>query len=300
MTQADKKKTRRLPAGVRVGIPPRRLAFSRMEKSRRYFYADNATVTTFLAVLSSVFPPGERFFMDAVRHYRKQITDPDLKAAVAGFMGQEAVHGQEHERLNRLLQERGFSTRVPDRAVRLALFGLRQLSPSMQLACTAFMEHFTASLGEVLLTDATFTREFDAEMLDIWQWHSLEEIEHKAVAFDVYEVAGNRLRERQYAPYIVVATVGPALLASWAWMLLREGKLTDVQDVKTGMTAIFGKRGFVTRIIPRMPIFSARRFHPNKHDTRELEARWRELLFGEKGRLNYAWENEQAKQMANV
>ncbi|MGO4611605.1 metal-dependent hydrolase, partial [Variovorax sp. 2RAF20] len=53
-------------------------------------------VTHFINALSIFFPAGERFFMDSVRHYRDQLTDPELKRAVAGFIGQEAMHTREH------------------------------------------------------------------------------------------------------------------------------------------------------------------------------------------------------------
>src|SRR5699024_9370264 len=134
--------------GSTVGIPPRHMDFSHLNKAPRYFYKGNKTITTFLVVLSGIFPPGERFFVESVRHYRKQITDPTLKAQVSGFIGQEAIHGREHERLNELLNERNMSANVPEQAVTLALNLLKRLPPTTQLACTTFMEHFTALLGE--------------------------------------------------------------------------------------------------------------------------------------------------------
>ena len=60
-------------------------------------------VTHFLNALSIFFPTGERFFMDSVRNYRHLVTDPELKQAVAGFIGQEAMHTREHVLYNDLL-----------------------------------------------------------------------------------------------------------------------------------------------------------------------------------------------------
>ena len=99
-------KTRKL-GGASVGIPPRQLNFRLPDEPPRYPVANNATATTFIAVLSGFFPPGERFFMESVRHFRDQISDPHLKAQVSGFMGQEAIHGREHERLNAMLIGQG-------------------------------------------------------------------------------------------------------------------------------------------------------------------------------------------------
>ncbi|CBL46529.1 Hypothetical protein HDN1F_29460 [gamma proteobacterium HdN1] len=281
-------------AGARVGIPPRQMKFQRLGGTPRYFFADNAASTLFLAVLSGIFPPGERFFVESVRNFRETLSDPTLKAKVSGFIGQEAMHGREHERLNQILKDRGIDAQVPEKAVQMALDLLRYLPQSTQLAATTFMEHFTALLGEALLTDEAFIQYFDAEMVKLWQWHALEEMEHKSVAFDVYETVGNSQRERQFATAAVLATVLPALLASWVYLVAKEGKLTDIRDLKRGISIIIGKNGVITRFLPKMPRFWARNYHPNEHDTRHIEQEWREKLFGKNGILNAEFTNREA------
>ncbi|MFN3714316.1 MAG: metal-dependent hydrolase [Alcanivoracaceae bacterium] len=272
-------------AGASVGIPPRHLDFQ-IPEAPRYFLADNATATTFIAVLSAFFPPGERFFMESVRHFRKDITDPVLKAEVAGFMGQEAIHGREHERLNDLLMEQGINTKVPETAVKMALKVLEQFSPSQQLACTTFMEHFTALVGEQLLTDKRFQESSHGEMLQLWLWHAMEELEHKAVAYDVYETIGNSRAERILAFPLVAIVMLPAVFGSWGYLLAKEGKLFDRKDLRKGLDLILGgKRGLISRILPKMGLFARKDYHPNKKDTKALEAEWREKLFGENGTL---------------
>lgn len=276
---------KRQPAGVRVGIPPRQLDF-RIPEAPRYFLDDNATATTFIAVLSAFFPPGERFFMESVRHFRHLVSDPDLKAEVSGFMGQEAIHGREHERLNELFLQQGIDVRVPDKAVKIALAALERLPKSQQLACTTFMEHFTALLGEQLLTDKRFQQGAHQEMLQLWLWHALEELEHKSVAYDVYELAGNSQRERALAIPLVAGVMLPAVFVSWGYLLAKEGKLTNRKDLRKGLSMLLGKQGLVSRILPKMTLFARKDYHPKKHDTRALESHWRELLFGDQGSLS--------------
>lgn len=292
--QAEMKSEARKLAGARVGIPPRQMDFHFPGESPRYFYANNATATLFLVMLSGFFPPGERFFVESVRRFRDKITDDTLKAQVSGFIGQEAIHGREHDRLNQLLEKRGIDVKLPENAVKLALRLLERCSPSTQLACTTLMEHFTALLAEQLLTDEQFIGQFDAEMLKLWQWHALEELEHKSVAYDVYENIGNSQRERQLAPLLVLVTVGPAALLSWFYLIAKEGTFTDMRDMSKGFGLILGRKGFVTRILPKMGIFSGKRFHPKKHDTSTLEKTWREKLFGETGSLLSEFRNRAA------
>ncbi|MDX1757093.1 MAG: metal-dependent hydrolase [Marinobacter sp.] len=267
-----------------AGIPVRRLVFD-IPEPPRYFLADNATATTFITVLSAVFPPGERFFIESVRRFRDRIADPELKAAVRGFIGQEAIHGREHDRLNELLIGRGLNTRVPELGIRGGLNVLERCSASQQLACTALMEHFTALLGEVLLEDDEFQALGDSDLLQLFLWHALEELEHKAVTYDVYSLVANRRWERWLAFPLVTATLVPPILVSWAWLMWKEGKLTDRQDLQEGLTLLFGRKGLVSRALGKMGLYARSDFHPDKKDTRALVAHWRERLFGEQGTL---------------
>ncbi|MCG8609159.1 MAG: metal-dependent hydrolase [Pseudomonadales bacterium] len=275
-----------------VGIPPRHLNFKMPDNKTKYLVANNATATMFLVMLSAFFPPGERFFVESVRHFRSRAKDPALKAAIAGFIGQEAIHSREHERLNKFLTERGFDTTFPEKAVAGGLWLLEKLSPRQKLACTTVMEHFTALLSEALLEDEALASLFDPEFLSIWQWHALEELEHKAVAYDLQELVGNDKKLRLQASYFVAGALLPPVMISWLYLIAREGKLTDRKDLSTGLQLILGKQGIVRRIIPKLPIYAARRFHPNKHDTTKLENTWREKLFGDQGSLLSSWRNQ--------
>ena len=280
--------------GASVGIPPRHIDFNFPQSIPTYFYAGNATATTFFAMLSGFFPPGERYFMDSVRHFRSHVTDKAQRAAVSGFMGQEAIHGREHDRLNELLAERGFDMGTPDRFVKLGLKVLEMLPPSTKLAATTFMEHFTALLAEQLLEDKDFQGLADPEMIKIWQWHALEELEHKSVAYDVYELVGNRHSERVAAAAASLVVLLPMLGVTWVWMLARDGKLGNIRDNAKGLNMLFGRKGFVSKILPRLPEFTQRHFHPGNHDTRHLEQTWRERLFAEGGELFDVYKNRVA------
>lgn len=292
VTSKNKSAKPRILAGASVGIPPRQVSFDMPLRSKRYPVHDNATATLFMAMLSAFFPPGERFFVESVRRYRDQVEDPELKAAVSGFIGQEAIHGREHERLNEFFNERGIDTTVPEKAVQAGLWMLERLPARYQLACTTLMEHFTALLAEGLLTDEEFTGQFDPQFLPMWQWHALEELEHKSVAYDVQEIAGNDRNLRLCASFYVAVTIVPPALFSWAYLVAREGKLTDLKDFRKGFQLLLGRKGFVSRILPKMSIYSARSFHPNKHNTKELERVWQNKLFGKEGSLVGIWSNQ--------
>ncbi len=175
-------------------LPVRRdLHFKLQTQDIRDWHAQGPYVTQFVNAMSLFFPEGERFFIHCVRHYRDRITDPELKASVAGFIGQEALHGREHDAYNKLLQETGLPAAAIEAKAKQFLDLLRRrLPPAAQLSATIAQEHFTAIISELVLTDPRLIEGAPPRLAALWRWHALEEIEHKAVAFDVYETVMGR------------------------------------------------------------------------------------------------------------
>lgn len=284
MPQSTKHSKTRLN-GASVGIPLRRLDFAFPRHSPRYFFAGNGFASLFLTMLSGWFPPGERFFMDSVRHYRDQIHDPVLQAKVAGFIAQEAMHGKEHDTLNRLLNERGLHADHMEKAVAWALGLLRRLPPEHQLAATTAMEHFTALLAERLLQDERFQRRGDPDILPLWLWHALEELEHKSVAYEVFEEVCGDYQVRVTATLAMILVMLPAALLCQVWLLLADRRLLALHDNARGIALLFGKHGFVSSIVAKYGVFFRRDFHPDGKDHGPLIREWQQRLFGDGGRL---------------
>lgn len=152
------------------------------------WHADGRHVTHFINAMSVFFPVGERFFIHAVRHYRDRIKDPKLAKAVTGFIGQEAMHGREHEVYNAALEALGYPAVAQEKRIFALLEFMKQRLPkSMQLSGTIALEHFTAMLADILLKDERLMAGADPKLAAMWRWHALEETEHKAVAYDVWK-----------------------------------------------------------------------------------------------------------------
>ena len=270
-------------------IPTRRISFDTLLAGMpRHFAGEGDLISSHvIASLSSVFPDGEDFFVRSVRHYRDQITDPELQQQVKGFIGQESMHGREHRRFNRRLAELGYPTRRIERFTKWGLGHRSRLAPPISnLAATAALEHFTAILAERFLT-----REDLREMCghdaarDLFVWHALEESEHKAVAFDVYRAVGGTERLRIFTMkftrygFVIGMTVQTltALLADRS--TYRPGRLR--RSWKR-----FRASGFIDRQIwADLKAYERRGFHPDDRDTTELVEQWRAELFGDSGSL---------------
>lgn len=273
-------------AGARVGIPPRRVMMNFDNSDAGYWYADSPFLTYFWSAFSVLLPEGEQFFVEAVRHYRDQIADDDLKAAISGFIGQEALHTQGHQVLNNFINAKQLPAAELESQLKLLLDNIGKIHPRLNLAATICLEHFTALMGEQLLAEADHHGSVAEDIRPLWMWHALEETEHKAVAWDVYQQTGGGYVTRTATMVLTTTLLGAVMAYSTARLMHADGKLFNVRDNVAGMRALFGRRGRMTRLLPKYLDFFRPSFHPNDHDTNALVTEWREKLFGANGAMN--------------
>jgi predicted metal-dependent hydrolase len=273
-----------------LDIPTRRLSLDEaFQTVPKHFAKDGDLIASpIAAALSSVFPDGEDFFVKSVRYYRDQITDPALKRQVGGFIGQESIHGREHRAFNKHLATLGYPTLPAERLTRKGLELRWKFAPKKSsLAMTAALEHFTATLAELILTDEDARNLFgDETVKNLFLWHALEEAEHKAVAFDVYKAIGGGERLRvitmNLLRYGFVAAIGAQVVISLAM---------DKKTFKRGVLRKSLKKLRTSPLLTRelwnqLKDYNRADFHPYDSDKTGLVDTWREELFGANGTLN--------------
>jgi predicted metal-dependent hydrolase len=268
-------------------IPPRRIDFNfSAENVPRYYVGNDPFLTTFVTALSSLFPEGEFFFVEAVRHYRDRITDPELKADVSGFIGQEALHSMAHKAFNDAATVQGFQVDKLDRDVGILLRAVKRFTPHIfQLAATACLEHYTAVFTEMLLQNDALIEKFSPEIRNLYLWHSVEENEHKNVAFDVYQTVGGSYLLRASVMIPTTLIFFPVIFFFQARLLAKDSQLFNVRQNLKGFNYIFGYKGVFSSLLPKYLDWFKPNFHPSHHDTDALLATWKEKLFGENGLL---------------
>jgi predicted metal-dependent hydrolase len=259
-------------------LPTRRNLHFKLDASKALdWHQDGRNVSLFLNTLSLFFPVGERFFIDSVRHYRDRIQDPELKKAVAAFIGQEAMHGREHDEYNHHVAEAGVPIEAQERFVGALLKRLQQTTPAaFQLANTVALEHLTAILADGLLSLPELMEDSDAGYRALWNWHALEETEHKAVAFDVYQrVVGEDTRLGAYAlrsaSLVLATSVFFALFLPFYVNNVRvSGGLFDGKGWRAVLRHSLGKRGIFRYSAGAWLDWFKPGFHPWDHDNREF------------------------------
>lgn len=272
-------------------VPTRRMAFEdAVATVPKHFSEDGLLGGHLTAVLSSYFPDGEDFFVRSVRHFRNDVTDPELKEQVKGFIGQEAIHGKEHRAFNDHLASLGYPTKFIEKSIdRFLRARERIMSPKANLAFTAAAEHFTATLAELVLTNEKTREQFgDPTVRDLFVWHALEESEHKAVAFDVFRAMGGSERMRIVTMWITHLTF-VVETGTWALISLAGDGYARRHPVQVARSIWKLRKSPFTSSAPVKQLFSYHRpgFHPKDRDTRALIRQWREELVGSSGRLRH-------------
>ena len=227
--------------------------------------------THLMNTMSLVIPVGERFFIDAVRHYRDQLTDPELKKAATAFIGQEAMHGREHDDYNAQMFKRLPSAAVFEKRVKALLDGFQNnTGPSLRLSTTIALEHLTAIMANGLLQDSRVTEKAEPGYHALWRWHALEETEHKGVPYDIWEATQGK-GARAYAIRAMGLVVATAIfwgmvIPHYIGFIRDEGKLTDLKGWRAFWKMGFGEVGFLRKMaLPWFNYFKPD-FHPWDED----------------------------------
>ncbi len=197
-----------LPQGVE--IQPRRFAFRELGAIPKYWFGGNKIVTHLENTFSIMIPPGERFFIQSVRNYADRVDDPELRQHVQAFIQQEGHHVRAHNAFNAHLGEHGIDVaREEAYAAKVFERASRWLPKRIQLGITVFFEHLTATGAHVLFAEPKLADLMHPEALRFWRWHAAEELEHKAVAFDVLRAVGGGYWTRMLSTVIGLLCFGP-------------------------------------------------------------------------------------------
>ncbi len=258
-----------------VAIKPQRMGFEFDEKVPRYWLDNNYLISHTMNALSVLFPEGEQFFVDSVRAFRDQINDPKLKAEVRGFIGQEAMHSLEHIAMNQHVRDQGMPVEEMEKDLKVILDLARKLPKRHQLAVTCALEHITAMMADMLLERDDVREDMHESMRPLWVWHAIEETEHKAVAYDVFQQVGGTYAERAF--YQLFATAALGVVATWftGRMVMKDRKNFSVKGAAKGMWRMWGKDGAFSSLIPAWAEYFKPDFHPWDKDNSELIGRFK-------------------------
>lgn len=256
-----------------VTVTPRDLHFDTQAAGKGAWLGGDVVGTAVFNALSLTFPDGERLFMDAVRHYRPKLSGKLLDDAKA-FITQEAIHSREHVAMNGGLDRNRYPVAAIEAQVRERTAMVRGRGPMAMLGATIALEHFTSMMADSFMREDDLFENTDPEMKRLWQWHALEETEHKAVAFDVFqEVTKDWTPARRYKlrvrVMILISIMFTRNITRYATSLLvADGMKPGVASARV-LWFLFGTPGLFRRCANEYWAWYRPSFHPWDHDNRE-------------------------------
>ncbi len=266
-------------------IIPRDINFNITDASEKVWFDKDQFKTSFFNALFTLFPPGEDFFVRSVIHYRDQISSKKLQEDITNFAIQEGFHSRCHADHLDVLERQGYkSLKFENKFIDAGMRAMNRWIPKFSLALTVALEHFTAMLShQALVYPELFSNPADDDFRPLMLWHGLEELEHKAVAFDVYKEVDGR-----HWPLVIAMIVATISLAGFTVirmipLLFKDKILFSWKAWREGLPFLYGRHGMFTiswRIYFR---FYDPSFHPWDIDDSDLASKTR--LMYENGTL---------------
>lgn len=250
-----------------------------------YWFGGDAFKTRFFDAMSLLFPEGEKFFIQCVRDYRSQVTDPLLAQQVKEFTYQEGQHGMVHNAYNQRIAAQGVAVdKIVDQEKRILIWLRSRLPASFTVAHTAAVEHMTAIMAHSFMQHPETFEAADERMRALYVWHGVEEIEHKGVAFDVMQKIARVGYLKRTLSMLYVSLVFPLHV----FLIMRH--MFKVDGVRgrfgvwmRGLWWLYAPRGIMTRLLPHYLAYYRPGFHPWSAGQMHSYARWREVFDGSGG-----------------
>ncbi len=190
-------------APVRHQLKARRVQFE-FDETPLHWLKDDPFSTHVINGIHLLLPEGELWFCRVYNQALPYVTDDQLRADVEGFIRQEAVHSRQHSKAQLYLTRHGldydeFLSKVnwlfKDFLGDDTPFGSKWLKPVvpekfwlvLRVGVIAAIEHFTGVLGQWAMDNESWEANGDPTMVDLFKWHLAEEVEHRTVAYDLFE-----------------------------------------------------------------------------------------------------------------
>ncbi len=232
----------------------------------KYWFGEDPFKTRFFDALGLSFPDGEKFFIQSVKAFRDKVTDPKLLTDISVFIKQEAQHGIIHNLMNENLKKQN----IPVKRLMGVLKNSLNYNKSLELnlAVTVAYEYVTALLAQCLFEDRQVFAEADPRMQALWIWHSIEEMEHREVTFNVMKQVGNVDEEmrvivfRKTFSLIFDSALGVANI-----MLRCDGFSNNERKLMLdkGKDWLFGPKGIMSTKMPLILDSLKEDFNPNHY-----------------------------------
>ncbi|ENX17461.1 hypothetical protein F895_00600 [Acinetobacter sp. CIP 64.2] len=259
---------------ISASFPVRRMNYE-FQSIPKYWCNNEPSFTHYFTGLSTLFPEGESYFVRSVRALRNQVkSNPQLDRDIGAFIGQEAMHSKEHHAFHISAQQYGLDPESLEKVTGIILKAIeRTFSKKWNLLVTVGLEHYTAVLVVEMMKNVNELMT-DTTIRNLWLWHSVEETEHKAVAYDMYEYLYGKGLDA-YIPRIAIFSLSLLLITSFsnAYQVVLMSRDTQLLNLKSWAKFAGFTVQTYRKLVPQFFSYYRRDFHPNDTDESDIVAK---------------------------
>ena len=246
-------------------IEIRRLNFDFSANTERYWFKQSVFKTHLFNSITILIPEIEKYLILNVKKRINFIDNPQLKQQAQAFICQEGQHLHQHTKFWNILHASGYKFDTYLRCEQTILFDIleRQISLNLNLAIAAGIEHLTTLMAEFVLETDLFA-EAEPELKQLFEWHALEEIEHKTVLYDVLQNATKNYFLRQVGMFIAHILILSLLNLGLAILLYQDRKLFDRKVWQELIEFWITKDKFLYKALFNARNYLRKDFHPSQ------------------------------------
>lgn len=248
----------------------RRMGFAYPPAMSGHWNAKRPEFSQIVNAASLAMPYLEPYLIRTMRAARPLIGDEALKTDLDSYVAQEATHFRQHRTFNNELKLRGYRS-IETLEAKLAKSYERlekTHSLAFNLAYAEGFESMALAIGQMLIEDRTFLfAGSESGVASLVLWHFVEEIEHKSVAYDVFDhVAGNYFR-RVHGLLYATAHIFMLTRGGYKALLKEDGLWRNVRSRLTLM-------GMIARIFVKLAPKLARVLMPGYNPRQVRDPDW--------------------------
>jgi uncharacterized protein len=243
------------------------------ENYPKHWLGNSPFKTHFLNSLTIIFPTGEKYFIRSIKNLLSQVNSELLQEEAKLFIKQESEHFKEHEKFFKILETQGYTfnniVSLLDHIVGEILEPY--FDSTTNLSITAGLEHITALLAEISLEE-NFLEDAPQKLQDLFNWHAAEEIEHRAVAFDVLQQVTKSYSKRIQGIMIGYLIISTFTALSTSYLLHQDKELFKLKTIKDFSELFFTDQALFLKAIKIFVRYLDPDFHPDKEDLDDLSS----------------------------
>jgi predicted metal-dependent hydrolase len=233
----------------------------------------------FLNAFGVHVPYFERYLVRAMTLAKKYVKDDRLLADISNIIGQEAHHARNFIDFNRTLAS--VYPKIDKLEMKAkAHFSKHAKNDSLEklIGYTAGYETFTFLAGMVVLAEyEEWMGESDPTMKALWVWHQVEEVEHGAVAFEVFQhMYGEREWYRKYMIIKALTEITIEVVKAYSVQCHGAGYFKSPRRLFNAYRFLFTK--LTVMLVNALPAFS-KNYTPKAHP----------LVADGENRIAFAW-----------